>query len=186
MTIPKLGPRDVFRVWKISKRRDEDISSVCAAFNLTRGEDDTIASARIAFGGMAGTPKRARAAEAALVGRTWSRATFVAAAAALERDFTPLDDWRASAAYRMRVAETCRALLARYEWRGVASPRSRAAGGAWLSARPIASQAASAQRKRTIRLVATSPARRATSTICPSRRDFCTPRSACRNAPMRA
>ena len=105
VTIPKLGPRDVFRVWKISKRRDEDISSVCAAFNLTRGEDDVIAAARIAFGGMAATPKRARAAEAALVGRPWSRETFAAAAAALERDFAPLDDWRASAAYRMRVAQ---------------------------------------------------------------------------------
>ncbi len=103
--IPRLAANDAFRVWKIAKRRDEDISSVCAAFRLTRGADGRITDARIAFGGMAATPKRARAAEAALIGRPCDEATCAAAAAALPQDFAPIGDWRASAAYRMRVAQ---------------------------------------------------------------------------------
>ncbi|WP_204115848.1 xanthine dehydrogenase small subunit [Shimia biformata] len=89
--------------YKISKRRDEDISSVAAGFNVTV-ENGVITAARIAFGGMAATPKRASHAEAALVGRPWSEATLQAAADELGRDFTPLTDMRASAEYRLKVA----------------------------------------------------------------------------------
>ena len=63
-----------------------------------------IASARVAFGGMAGTPRRAPAAEAALTGAAFSAASFAAAGAAVQDDFQPLDDWRASAAYRRAIA----------------------------------------------------------------------------------
>jgi xanthine dehydrogenase small subunit len=74
-------------------------------------EGGVVTSARIAFGGMAGVPKRASLAEAALVGREWSEATVAAAAAAMAGDFAPISDMRASAAYRMLTAQN---LLWRY------------------------------------------------------------------------
>jgi xanthine dehydrogenase small subunit len=88
---------------KLSKRFDQDISAVCGCFNITV-EEGVVTAARIAFGGMAGTPKRARAAEAALVGQPWDEANVAAAQGALARDFTPLSDMRASSGYRMRAA----------------------------------------------------------------------------------
>lgn len=90
--------------YKISKRRDEDISSVAVGMNV-QVENGMIASAVLAFGGMAATPKRAAAAEAALVGQPWSEATLVAAAAKLPEDFQPLTDMRATSDYRMKVAQ---------------------------------------------------------------------------------
>jgi xanthine dehydrogenase small subunit len=90
--------------YKISKRRDEDISSVAAGFAV-KVENDVIAQARLAFGGMAPTPKRATQAEAALIGQPFGEAGFEAAAVALAQDFTPLTDWRASADYRLKVAQ---------------------------------------------------------------------------------
>ena len=89
---------------KLSKRRDQDISAVMAAFNISVAKGK-ITAARLAFGGMAGTPKRATGAEAALIGQPWSETTIRNAMAALEGDFTPLSDMRASAAYRMRGAQ---------------------------------------------------------------------------------
>jgi xanthine dehydrogenase small subunit len=77
---------------------------VCAAFALTF-EGDTIAGARIAFGGMAATPKRALKAEAALAGQPWSEAAMRAALAAMAEDYAPLSDMRASSAYRMQAAQ---------------------------------------------------------------------------------
>jgi xanthine dehydrogenase small subunit len=94
----------LFHVSKISKRFDEDISAVCGAFFLRRGADGRISEMRLAYGGMAGIPKRAKAAEAALLGKTWDEAAVDEAIAALPRDFTPLNDMRASAEYRLRVA----------------------------------------------------------------------------------
>ena len=96
--------------YKVSKRRDEDISSVCAGF-MVRVREGRIVEARLAFGGMAATPKRAEAAEAALCGRQWGEAVVDAAGQALARDFTPISDWRASAEYRALVA---RNLLKRF------------------------------------------------------------------------
>ncbi|WCR09920.1 xanthine dehydrogenase small subunit [Paracoccus stylophorae] len=89
--------------YKISKRRDSDITSVAAGFCLDV-EGDTITSARVAFGGMAATPKRAARAEAALTGQPFAAETFEAAARAVAGDFQPLSDWRASAEYRSTVA----------------------------------------------------------------------------------
>jgi xanthine dehydrogenase small subunit len=90
--------------YKVSKRRDSDITAVaCGICIETEGE--AIASARIAFGGMAATPKRARAAEAALEGQPFAEASFQAAAEALAQDFQPLTDMRASADYRALVAK---------------------------------------------------------------------------------
>ncbi len=99
--LPQAG--SVLRAWKVSKRFDQDISTLCGAF-LLRLEGARIAGARVAFGGMAATPRRAAACEAALAGREWSEATLDAAAAALSTDYAPIDDLRGSAAYRMKVA----------------------------------------------------------------------------------
>ncbi len=90
--------------YKISKRRDEDISSVAVGIAV-KVENGLVTEARIAFGGMAATPKRAAHAETALVGQPFGEAAFAAAAEALARDFTPLTDWRASADYRLKVAQ---------------------------------------------------------------------------------
>ncbi len=102
--VPRPGPDALIHVSKISKRFDEDISAVCGAFLLRLDAAGRIAEARLAYGGMAGTPKRAGAAEAALTGRRWDEAAVVAAIAALASDFTPLSDMRASAGYRLTVA----------------------------------------------------------------------------------
>jgi xanthine dehydrogenase small subunit len=102
--VPLSDARTLFKVYKLSKRFDQDISAVCGAFAIDV-RDGVVASARIAFGGMAGTPRRAEACEAALVGQAWSQATIEIAAAALDEDFTPLTDARASAAYRSLAAK---------------------------------------------------------------------------------
>ncbi len=102
--VPRPRPDALIHVSKISKRFDEDISAVCGAFLLRLDSAGRIAEARLAYGGMAGTPKRAGAAEAALTGRRWDEAAVNAAIAALASDFTPLSDMRASASYRLTVA----------------------------------------------------------------------------------
>jgi xanthine dehydrogenase small subunit len=90
--------------YKLSKRIDQDISAVCAAFAI-EVVDERIAAARIAYGGMAAIPKRAKHAEIALAGMPFIEASFVAAAAVLADDFKPLTDMRASAAYRLQGAQ---------------------------------------------------------------------------------
>ena len=102
VTLPRQPDRLVCH--KLSKRFDQDISAVCGAFDIAV-EDGRIDRARIAFGGMAGTPRRAPATEAALQGRPFDAETFVDAAEALAEDFAPLSDMRASADYRMRAAQ---------------------------------------------------------------------------------
>ncbi len=94
---------DRLKCYKLSKRFDQDISAVCGCFNI-RVQGGTVEEARIAFGGMAGIPKRARHVEDALSGKEWSEATIRAARDAWEKDFTPLTDLRASAAYRLEAA----------------------------------------------------------------------------------
>jgi xanthine dehydrogenase small subunit len=101
--IPALPENKTFAAYKVTKRLDEDITAVLGAFRLTF-DGDVVAEARLAWGGMAATPKRAAAAEAALTGKPWSAETAKAAMAALEQDFQPLSDWRASADYRRLVA----------------------------------------------------------------------------------
>jgi xanthine dehydrogenase small subunit len=101
---------DRLRCYKLSKRFDQDISAVCGCF-VIHVVDGIVAKARIAFGGMAGTPKRAAHVEAALTGRPWTEATIRAAGDAWAQDFTPLSDMRASAGYRLAAA---RNMLMRY------------------------------------------------------------------------
>ena len=92
------------RAYKISKRFDCDISAVCAGLAI-RLDGERVAAARFAFGGMAATVRHARRAEAAVIGQPWTHATVQAAQAALAEDFTPLSDMRASAEYRLMVAQ---------------------------------------------------------------------------------
>jgi xanthine dehydrogenase small subunit len=101
--IPRPQSGRLVRIVKLSKRFDSDISAVCGAIALTLS-DGRAADVRIAFGGMAATPKRAPAAEAALSGAAWSRESCEAAAQALAQDFKPLTDVRGSSAYRLSVA----------------------------------------------------------------------------------
>ncbi len=102
VTIPAAAPD--LTCYKLSKRFDQDISAVCGCFNLQLN-GSKVASTRIAFGGMAGIPKRASAVEAALLGKAWSLATVEAALPAFAADFTPMTDMRASAAYRLEAAQ---------------------------------------------------------------------------------
>ena len=105
VTVPYLPEGDQFAVYKLSKRREEDISSLCGAFRVNIDAVGLVRHARIAFGGMAATPKRARAVEAALVGRPWSEATVENAIPAFATDYQPISDMRASADYRMLAAQ---------------------------------------------------------------------------------
>jgi xanthine dehydrogenase small subunit len=103
--VPRRSARSqLVRGYKISKRFDSDISAVCMGLSLER-DDGHIAAVRIACGGMAGTVQRARQTEAALLGQPWTETTLLAAQAALAQDFTPLSDMRASADYRLQVAQ---------------------------------------------------------------------------------
>lgn len=104
LAIPRPPPDAIFKVMKITKRFDQDIAAVCGAFLIRLDRQGRVAAARLAFGGLAGIPKRAGAAEAALIGRSWSEDGLAPAIAALAHDFTPLTDQRASAAYRLEVA----------------------------------------------------------------------------------
>ncbi|MCE1234788.1 MAG: xanthine dehydrogenase small subunit [Hyphomicrobiales bacterium] len=102
--VPRLGPGQAFRAYKIAKRHDQDISTLLAAIRLTIA-DRRIVEARIAFGGMAGTPRRALGAEAALVGASLDEAaSWRAALEDLRADFTPLSDLRGAADYRTEVS----------------------------------------------------------------------------------
>lgn len=108
LSIPRR--ENALKVYKISKRFDQDISAVLAAIDITTDEG-VITRARLAFGGMAGIPKRAVHVERALQGRPWSLDTLTAALPAFSQDFTPLSDMRASARYRLK---SCENMLLRY------------------------------------------------------------------------
>lgn len=90
--------------YKVSKRRELDISSVSAAFFVRTSPSEEVTEARLAYGGMAATPARARGAEKALLGKKWTDEAIEAAVEALKNDFNPIDDLRASAWYRGVVA----------------------------------------------------------------------------------
>jgi xanthine dehydrogenase small subunit len=108
-----------FAVYKITKRRDEDITAVLGAFYLTLDDNGDVHDIRIAFGGMAGIPKRARTVESDLLGKPWTEATIDAARGTFDADFQPLSDWRATAEYRQLTA---RNLLTRFYLETVGTP----------------------------------------------------------------
>lgn len=104
LSIPLAAMQRQVRVYKISKRFDCDISALCAGFAIEL-DGDVVKEIRLAFGGMAAVVRRAALAESALVGQPWTQAAVKRAQAALADDFKPLSDMRASAAYRLQVAQ---------------------------------------------------------------------------------
>jgi len=104
VTVPVLPAGEHLACYKVTKRKDEDISALCGAFRV-KVTNGVVESVRIAFGGMAATPKRARAVEAALIGKPWNSATIEAAIPAFGTDYQPLTDMRASAEYRLLAAQ---------------------------------------------------------------------------------
>lgn len=121
VVLPKPAANQHFKAYKLSKRFDQDISAVCGCFGLTI-MDGEVSTARICFGGMAATPKRATAAEAALEGQSWTEQAVRAAMKAMEADYSPLTDMRASADYRMASAQNL-LLKAFYEIEGAGATR---------------------------------------------------------------
>lgn len=110
IVVPKARTTQFVRAYKNSKRFDQDISAVCAAFSIDR-DGSTVTAARFGFGGVAAIPARAEKAESQCVGESWNRETLAAVASALAEEFTPLTDMRASAEYRRAV---CQQLLERF------------------------------------------------------------------------
>jgi xanthine dehydrogenase small subunit len=104
LSVPLASMTRQIRAYKISKRFDCDISALCAGFSIEL-DGAMVKTVRLACGGMAATVRRAAQAEAALLGQPWSEAAVRAAQAALAQDFKPLSDMRASAAYRLQVAQ---------------------------------------------------------------------------------
>jgi xanthine dehydrogenase small subunit len=100
--VPRPVVGQTLRVYKISKRFDDDISAVCLAIQVTV-EDGVVKAASIGAGGVAATPVRARQTEATLRGQPWTADTVMAAVAALRAEFQPISDMRASAHYRQTV-----------------------------------------------------------------------------------
>ncbi|GES51046.1 xanthine dehydrogenase small subunit [Rhizobium sp. NBRC 114257] len=119
--IPVPAAAAKFAIYKVTKRRDEDITATLGAFRLVLGEDGTVAEIRIAYGGMAATPKRAFAVERALLGQPWSERTVETAMEKYAQDYAPLTDMRATAEYRALAA---RNLLLRFylETTSIAAP----------------------------------------------------------------
>jgi len=103
--VPKPKSGLVFKAYKISKRFDQDITAVLAAFAIKVDDAGKVVEFRAAFGGMAGTPMRAKKCEAALIGKDWDEASLNAAQLALASEFDPMTDMRASKEYRMLVAQ---------------------------------------------------------------------------------
>jgi len=122
--IPYLPDGEKLACYKITKRRDEDISALCGAFRVFVNDLGKVGMIRIAFGGMAATPKRALAVEEALLGKPWTTETIEAALPAFAADYQPISDMRASKEYRLLAAQN---LLRRFhlETTGAAERLSR-------------------------------------------------------------
>ncbi len=123
--VPVLPANVRASAYKVSKRRELDISAVSAGFVVTLDAEGKVSGARLAYGGMAATPARAKHTEAALIGKTWSDALVREAAKQLEQDFKPMSDHRGSAPYRAMVArnlligfheETAKDPVPRLQW----------------------------------------------------------------------
>ena len=100
--VPKSTTDEFSRVYKISKRFEDDISAVCLALRLGLS-DGRVAQASIGVGGVAATPVRARQTEVALLGQPWTQATVQRAMQTLRAEFQPISDMRASQHYRTQV-----------------------------------------------------------------------------------
>ncbi len=123
-----------FNTYKISKRNEQDISAVCAAFSVYLDRNDDVQAVRIAYGGMAATPKRAMFCESELIGKRWNSETINSAMQALQQDFSPLSDGRASSEYRQKVAAN---LLKRF-WLGTMQDPVKPVEDSWSNRAPLA------------------------------------------------
>jgi xanthine dehydrogenase small subunit len=110
IVVPLSATRRDVRAYKVSRRFDSDISTLSAAFALSIA-DGVVVDARVAFGGLAGTVRRALPVEEGIVGSRWDRSDLAVAQEALDRAFAPISDHRASAGYRRSAA---RGLLERW------------------------------------------------------------------------
>lgn len=119
LIVPLLREGQRLATWKVSKRVDQDISAVAVGFMLETDGEGEVAAFRAAYGGMAATPRRAAAMEETLIGQPWTLETVTEAMAALDRDFQPMSDMRASDRYRSTVA---RNLLMRFYLETVEGP----------------------------------------------------------------
>jgi xanthine dehydrogenase small subunit len=102
VVVPRPAPGEWLGAYKVSKRQEDDISAVCLAVQLHMA-NGLITAARIGAGGVAATPARAIKTEAALIGQPWNEATLLAAQTAIQQEFSPLSDLRASADYRRQI-----------------------------------------------------------------------------------
>ncbi|MEG3133778.1 xanthine dehydrogenase small subunit [Rouxiella sp. T17] len=104
--IPRVAEEStrILKVYKVSKRLDDDISAVCGAFHI-EVTDGVVTHVSIAFGGMAAIAKRASHCETQLLGQPWQASSVERACLALETDYQPISDFRASREYRMQVAK---------------------------------------------------------------------------------
>ena len=116
--LPLPQQNQIFATYKISKRIEQDISAVCGAFSV-QIEAGKVIQARVCFGGMAEIPKRASHCEAALTGNTWDQQNIRHAMQAMADDYTPISDMRASAGYRLQVAQN---LLQRFYLENTTTP----------------------------------------------------------------
>jgi xanthine dehydrogenase small subunit len=104
IVLPKRRRAMQVAFYKNSKRNEQDISAVCTAIAISV-DGGTVTQCRIGYGGMAGVPKRALRTEHALIGKPWNEAQVRAAMQAVTDDFTPMSDMRASAGYRLQIAQ---------------------------------------------------------------------------------
>nr|MBA3609380.1 xanthine dehydrogenase small subunit [Chthoniobacterales bacterium] len=106
--LPRVAPesRSIRKFYKVSKRREMDISTVAGCFAVSLGESGTIERARLAYGGVAAMPARARKTETALIGKPWRRETADEVLEILVSEFTPISDVRGSALYRQELLKT--------------------------------------------------------------------------------
>jgi xanthine dehydrogenase small subunit len=121
LQVPRARPEQIVVGYKVSKRFDQDISAVCAVFSASL-RAGVLSQVRLAYGGMAAIPRRAYAAECALENAALDEATLRAGCAALSQDFQPIGDMRASAGYRMQLAEN---LLRRFFLECAGEPSAR-------------------------------------------------------------
>ena len=103
IAIPLLPNDTSFTAYKLSKRFDQDISTVVAAFRL-RADNGSVSELRAAFGGMAAQAAQAKSVEAAVIGKPWTADTLKEIGVALAKDFQPMTDHRGTSAYRLRAA----------------------------------------------------------------------------------
>lgn len=105
MIIPKPDNHTIIKAYKISKRKETDISTVSAAFRLTVDSRHIVTHFSVVFGGMAETIRKASLCESFITDKTWNKKTVTDAMPLIEKDFTPISDARSGKEYRQLLAK---------------------------------------------------------------------------------